>query len=141
MQGTSSWGLPVLQIISTTCTTDPVGFSTAPAKSSLCSLKVVTISPRFHSPGIHTSKRCLETKSKSLKTVCSLQVRRETSSGGVRIGFWEVNSSSKLLVSVGSLNVGTKGGFSLLASKASQSSPCKKRKATGQIDTRIIYEM
>uniref|UniRef100_A0A8C8BAU9 Palmitoyltransferase n=1 Tax=Otus sunia TaxID=257818 RepID=A0A8C8BAU9_9STRI len=75
-----------------------------------------------------TSKRCLETKSKSLKTVCSLRVRRATSSGGVRTGFCDVNSSSKLLMSVGSLKVGTKGGFRVLANKASQSISCKRRK-------------
>lgn len=57
------------------------------------------------------------------------------------MGFCDVNSSSKLLTSAGSLKVGTKGGFRALANKASQLISWKRRKQTGQIDIQIIYEM
>lgn len=67
------------------------------------------------------SRRCRETKSKSLKTACSSGVRTGWSSGGVRTAFWEVNSWSKLLMSVAPLSVGTNGGFTVLANRASQS--------------------
>lgn len=43
----------------------------------------------------------------------------------MRIGASEVNSSSKLLTSSLPLMVGTKGGFTFLASKAFQSISCK----------------
>lgn len=115
----------------TTHSMEVVDFSIAHAKSSLCPLEMVTIYLfMFLKHRNQAYKRCLETKSKSLKTACSLRVRRATSSGGVRIGFCDVNSSSKLLMSVGSFRVGTKGGFRVLAYKASQSISCKRRKWT-----------
>lgn len=116
---------------STTSAMKSVAFSVAHAKSSLHSLEMLTICSSFLHHENQTSKRCLETKSKSLKTACSLLVRKATSSGGVTIGFCDVNSSSKLLMSVGSLKVGTKGGFRVLAYKAAQSISCKRGKWTG----------
>lgn len=110
-----------------------VDFSIAHAKSSLSPLKMVTIYLFvFLKHRNQAYKRCLETKSKSLKTACSLRLRRATSSGGVRIGFCDVNSSSKLLMSVGSFRVGTKGGFRVLAYKASQSISCKRSEQARQ---------
>lgn len=73
-------------------------------------------------PGlIQISKRCLETKSKSLKAACSFAVSAGMLPGGDRMAFCEVNSRSKLLMSMAFLRAGTKGGFRVLANRASQS--------------------
>lgn len=63
---------------------------------------------------------------------CSSAVRTGTSSGGVRTAFWVVNSWSKWLISAASFKVGTKGGFRVLANRASQCISCKNRGRGGK---------
>lgn len=63
-------------------------------------------------------------KSKSAKISCWSAVRMHVVRGSVRTGLSRVNSSSKLLTSFGALMTGRKGGFTFLARRASQSTPC-----------------
>lgn len=68
---------------------------------------------------------CRAQKSKSAKASCCSAERLRGLDEGDRIGWSCVNSLSKLLTSMDSLIDGRNGGFTFLASRASQSMVCK----------------
>lgn len=79
-----------------------------------------------------------EEKSKSANISCCSAVRKKGVCGGVSTGFRRVNSSSKLLTSLGALMFGRNGGFTRLASKVSQSTPCAVTKLLSLLTWFII---
>lgn len=93
-----------------------------------------------HVPLVHqvSDGQWSEEKSKSAKISCCSAVRKKGVFGGVSTGFRRVNSSSKLLTSPGALMLGRNGGFTRLASKASQSTPCAVTKGWNNVSTHSV---
>lgn len=93
-----------------------------PQNKCVCVVVVVVSLPGLFQLVFHP---CEAQKSKSAKASCCSAERLKGLQGGDRIGWSRVNSLSKLLTSMDSLIDGRNGGFTFLASRASQSMACQ----------------
>lgn len=115
------WG----QSASSTCTIGASYIQLLSVMKRLCYGTVhATVSWAGCNPGLWLLHPCRAEKSKSAKASCCSGERLQDTGGGDRIGWRLVNSLSKLLTSTDSLIFGRNGGFTFLASSASQSIVC-----------------